>query len=180
MGLSLADQLLKAGLGNKQSVQKANKQKRKKQKQQKHQKAPVVDEAALAQQKAQAEKAERDRQLNRQIKADADQKAIQFQIRQLIELNQLPLKGADQTYNFNDNNVVQNLLVTAEIMRLISQGRLAIIKFDDQYRVVPVPVAEKIQQRDGDCVVVLNQVEQSQIDDNDAYADFQVPDDLMW
>ena len=183
MGNSFADQLLKAGIANKKQAQKAKQEKRQKELQQRNQKksaAKVVDEQTLAQQKIAAEKAERDRELNRQIKAEADRKAIQAQIRQLIELNNVSLKGAEEAYNFTDDKVVQRVLVTGELLKQISKGRMAIAKFDGSYAVIPIAAAEKIQQRDADCIVVLNSQDNSQPDEDDPYADFQVPDDLMW
>jgi uncharacterized protein YaiL (DUF2058 family) len=45
---------------------------------------------------------------------------------------------------------------------------------------VPAPVAEKIAQRDVDSVVHLNQKVEMQENENDPYADFQIPDDLTW
>ena len=40
--------------------------------------------------------------------------------------------------------------------------------------------AQKIAQRDPQVVVVLNQYEPTPVDEDDPYADYQIPDDLMW
>jgi len=62
----------------------------------------------------------------------------------------------------------------------IAEGRLAIVKLGQQYEVVSAEAARKIQSRDTAGVIVFN--EQNKIVDavDDAYAQYQVPDDLIW
>ena len=59
---------------------------------------------------------------------------------------------------------------------------VVVVAVQSQYRfeIVPSPVAEKIAQRDVDSVVHLNQKVQMEENEDDAYADFQIPDDLTW
>ncbi len=90
MANSFGDQFLKAGLVNKAQLNKAKKSKSRQQKQQNKQKVEVIDEAAVAARQAAAEKAARDRELNRQQKEEAERRAIQAQVRQLVESNRLP------------------------------------------------------------------------------------------
>ena len=66
MGNSLQDQLLKAGVINKQKASKVNAEKRKKTKQARQNKTDTTDENTLAIETAQADKAKKDRQLNQQ------------------------------------------------------------------------------------------------------------------
>jgi uncharacterized protein YaiL (DUF2058 family) len=44
---------------------------------------------------------------------------------------------------------------------------------------VPAVVADKIKQRD-ESVVLSQQAVNTDIDEDDPYADYQIPDDLMW
>jgi uncharacterized protein YaiL (DUF2058 family) len=44
---------------------------------------------------------------------------------------------------------------------------------------VPADIAERVRARDPSLVLVWNQPSQTP-DEDDPYADFQVPDDLMW
>jgi uncharacterized protein YaiL (DUF2058 family) len=55
---------------------------------------------------------------------------------------------------------------------------LAIIKFEKRYELVAADIAEKIRLRDAACVIVLNAADDKAGDD--AYAAYQIPDDLMW
>ena len=62
----------------------------------------------------------------------------------------------------------------------LSSGRLAIAKLDERYELVPMAVAEKIKQRDEQCIILREHNEKQEVDENDPYADYQIPDDLMW
>jgi len=57
---------------------------------------------------------------------------------------------------------------------------VAIAKLNDSYELLPAAAAEKIMQRDQDVIVVLNKNEQNEVAEDDPYADYQIPDDLMW
>lgn len=178
MSNSLQNQLLKIGLVDEKKVKQVKKEKHKKARQQ-SKKAVVVDEAARLAQQAAAEKAERDRELNRLRKAEAEQKALAAQVRQLIETNRLSREEGEIAYNFSDGAKVKRLYVTEKMQRQLGLGRLAIVRLDEQYELVPTAVAEKIRQRDEYSVILCNEPDQ-QSDDDDPYADYQIPDDLMW
>jgi uncharacterized protein YaiL (DUF2058 family) len=181
MANGLRDQLLKAGLVNEKQVKKAQQEKRKEQKQS-QQKGGPSDEQKQRIQQAQAEKAERDRQLNLERKREQEQKAVAAQIRQLIETNRQPKGEGDTAYNFVDGNKVKRMYAADKVRAQIAKGRLAIVRLDDQYELVPPEIAEKIRQRDESAVVLLNtpQREEKQPEADDPYAAYQVPDDLMW
>jgi uncharacterized protein YaiL (DUF2058 family) len=181
MGNSLQDQLLKAGVINKQKASKVNAEKRKKTKQARQNKADKIDENTLAIQTAQAEKAKKDRQLNQQRQQQLQEKAINAQIRQLIISNRQPQEGSEIAYNFSDNNIVKKIYVSETMRAQIGRGQLAIVKLDDDYEVVHAIVAKKIRQRSKHQVIVLNETTQTDdVTKDDAYADYQIPDDLMW
>ena len=176
MANSFGDQFLKAGLVDKNRLNKANKSKHR---QKKQQKAEAVNETAEAARQAAAEKAARDRELNRQQKEALERKAIQAQIRQLIEMNRLPREDGDTGYNFQDGTTIRKILVSEEIHDKLGRGLLAIARLDDAYEVIPSVVAEKIRLRDESCIV-SNTETQLEAGEDDPYADYKVPDDLMW
>ncbi len=179
MANSLQDQLLKAGLTDKNKVNKAKKAKQRREKEQRHRKQKTEDQAVRWAKQAKAEDVERDRALNQKKNEQAKQKAIAAQIRQLIEMNRLSLEEGEVVYHFNDEAKVRRILITDEIHGQLIGGRLAIVKIDDRYDVIPTAVADKISMRNRDCIVVRNDREQ-QDDGDDPYADYIVPDDLMW
>lgn len=177
--MSLQDQLLKAGLIDQKKAKKIEKTKHKQVKAKQKNKIETVDEAKVAAQQAQAEKVERDRQLNQQRKDEAERKALGAQIRQLVEMNRQPTDRGDIAYSFTDGSVVKRIHVSDSQQKQLSNGRLCIIKLDEQYELIPSSVAEKIQQRDAETLILSNQPTETP-DEDDPYADFEVPDDLMW
>ena len=179
MANSFGDQFLKAGLVNKTQLSKAEKRKGKQQKLKNKQKIEVVDEAAVAARQAVAEKVARDRELNRQQKLDAECKAVHAQIRQLVELNRLSCDGGEVGYNFQDGAAIKKIYVSEDVHGKLARGLLAIVRYDEGYAVIPSVVAEKIRLRDASCIV-SNAMATSESDGDDPYADYKVPDDLMW
>lgn len=61
----------------------------------------------------------------------------------------------------------------------IIEGKLGIARIDGRYELVPRSIAEKIQQRNEKRVILFDNSEPD-IDENDPYAEYQVPDDLIW
>ena len=179
------EQLLKAGLVTKQQVQKANQDKNKKWKKQRSNKTQAEDEVRLKAQKAAEEKAARDRELNLRREAQARQKAISIEINQLITANRLPRDASCEIiYNFEHNKKIKRLYVTAEMKQQIMQGKLGIARIEGRYELVPQAIAEKIVQRNPKRIVIFDpdapENTPSTSDSDNAYADYQVPDDLMW
>ena len=179
MANSFGDQFLKAGLVNKTQLNKAKKSKSKQQKLKDKQKVEVVDEAALAARQAAEQKAARDRELNRRQKEELERRAVQAQVRQLIELNRLPRDDGEVGYNFQDGTAIRKIFVSQEVHDKLVRGLLAIVRFDEGYEVIPAVVAEKIMLRDESCIV-SNAATQLEEGEDDPYADYKVPDDLMW
>lgn len=178
---SLQDQLLKAGLIDGKKAKQASKAKRKAKKVQHKSNTIAVDETKEAVAKANAEKLERDRKLNEELKAEADRKAINAQIKQLIEMNAQPKEGGrdEVAYNFTDGKKIAKVYVSPRIQQQLSLGRLAIVKINDSYELVPAIIADKISQRDEAVVLSQNTADET-LDDEDPYADYEIPDDLMW
>jgi len=177
--MSLQDQLLKSGLIDNKKAGKIKKSKYRQAQQKQKNKIETADEAKLAAQQAQAEKVERDRQLNQQRKREAEHKAIAAQVLQLIEMNRQPLDDGDIAYSFSDGALIKRIHVTGQQLKQLSNGRLCIIKLDERYELIPTLVAEKIRLRD-ECAQILSNQPTEVPDEDDPYADFQVPDDLMW
>ncbi len=179
MSMSLRDQLLKAGLVNEKQVKQAGKQQKKQQRLEKKGQVEVDDSQKQAAAIALAEKVARDQELNRQQQEKAEQKARSAQIKQLIETTRLPKLTTEDYYNFVDDKKVKRISVNALMRNKLSGGALAIVRHGGGYEVVSRDVALKIQERDARRVVLLN-TETEKPDENDPYAAYQVPDDLMW
>ena len=173
------DQLLKAGLVTKKQVQKVKQDQNRKRKQQHSKKEKVVDETKLKAQQAVEEKTRRDRELNRKKENQARQKAISIEINQLITDNCLVRdESCDIVYNFEHNKKVKRIYVNAEMKQKIVQGKLGIARIEGRYELVAKSIAERIQQKNDKRIVIFNA--QDSVDENDPYAEYQVPDDMMW
>ena len=181
MSLSLRDQLLKAGLVNEKQAKQAGKQKQKQQRLEKKGQIEVDDSQQQAALQAKAEKVARDQELNRQQQEKAEQKARAAQVKQLIEVSRLPKLNTEDYYNFVDDKKVKRLSVNTLMRNKLSNGALAIVHHGGGYEVIPREAALKIQERAPERIVQLNILTESQTpDEDDPYAAYQIPDDLMW
>ena len=177
MGNSLHDQLLKAGLVSEKQVKQAKKQQRKKSNQERKGKTGQVDQRQA--QRSQRQQAERDRELNRQRQARLQKRQQEAQIRQLIESNRLSTEEGEISYSFVSDNKVTRIYVTEAQRNKLTKGGLAIVTLDRRHVLVPATIADKIQRTDASRVVVRHDGQSDEPVDDD-YADYKIPDDLMW
>jgi len=182
MSGSLQDQLLKAGLADADKAKKLARDKRKEAKVARRAGQHLVDENKEAAKRALAEKVQRDRALNQALNSKAQRKAINAQIKQLIETNKLEKGRGDVGFNFTDGKRVKTLYVTPLVQKQLSAGILSIVKQGDQYEILPRPVADKIAERDQDRVVSREETREVALteEERDWYKDYEIPDDLMW
>jgi hypothetical protein len=168
--------LLKAGLV---SEQKARQTRTDKRKQGRQSGGKTVDANQAAAQKAQAEKAERDRELNRKREEAARRKALTAEIVEIIRTHRLPRDTGDTAYHFIDGKMVRRIYVTAEQQRQLAAGQIAVARLGQRYELIPPEAADKIRARDESFLVPPTPPSASEEGD-EAYAQYRVPDDLMW
>jgi uncharacterized protein YaiL (DUF2058 family) len=176
---SFQDQLLKAGLVDKTKVKLANQDKSKQKKDERRSGTQSVDEVRLAALETQRKNAERARELNAQRDAAALQKAIMAQIAQMVQKNRQSKGNGDIAYNFTHENKIERIFVSAAVQSHLVAGRLVIVRQGGSTELVPRIIADKIAERDASLVVRVNKTS-TEIDEDDPYAAFQIPDDLMW
>ncbi|WP_194438875.1 DUF2058 domain-containing protein [Vibrio fluminensis] len=170
--LTLQEQMLKAGLVNEKKLKKAKKGSKKSRVQAREVKAAVEENKRLQQ--------ERDKELSTQLNEQRLSKEIQFQIKQLIEMNKIDLGDGDIKYNFTDGTLVKAIYVEQIVRDQLAKGILAIARSGESYLVIPSAVANKITQRDENAIIDQKDKQADIVDEDDPYADFVVPDDLMW
>ncbi|TSJ59708.1 DUF2058 domain-containing protein [Atlantibacter subterranea] len=176
--LTLQEQMLKAGLVTSKKMAKVQRTAKKSRVQ-----AREAREAVEENKKAQLE---RDKQLSEQQKQAALSKEYKAQVKQLIEMNRITVAKGNIEFNFTDSNLIKKVVVDKTTQAQLINGRLAIARlavdgkdtFD--YAIIPASVADKIAQRDADSIVLNSGLSQEEQDEDDPYADFKVPDDLMW
>lgn len=176
--LTLQEQLLKAGLVTSKKIAKVQRT-AKKSRVQAREAREAVEEKKQAQ-------LERDKQLSKQQKQATLAKEIKAQVKQLIEMNRISLKKGDIDFNFTDGNLIKKITLDKLTHSQLVNGRLAIARLAidsngaTEYAVIPASVADKIAQRDAESIVLHSALSQEAQDEDDPYADFKVPDDLMW
>ncbi len=176
---SLQDQFLKAGLIDKKKIKQVHQEKSKQKKVERRTGTQSVDEARLAALELQSKNAERARELNAQRDAAATQKAIMAQIAQMVQQNRQSKGKGDIAFNFTHENKIERLYVSAEVHAHLSAGRLVIVRQGGTSELVPRVIADKIAERDPSLVIRVKKTH-SEVDADDPYAAFQIPDDLMW
>jgi uncharacterized protein len=183
MAGSLQDQLLNIGIVDKKKAKKSQHQKRKQAT--KTRKAiksgENLEPQILTQEMEQSkrDKQRRDLELNKQRDAERAKKALIAEVRQIGQQHSIDIpKDADISYNFNQNNKIKKIYITAEQQKQLVLGQLAIVIIGESHAIVPDKIAEKIEARLPE-MVIRTQVEQDS-DEDDPYADYQIPDNLMW
>jgi hypothetical protein len=177
MGSSLQDQLLKSGLVDERKARQAQAERGRRRKSGPRKGQGGAPEPAARD--ARGEKRARDRELNARQQAKAARKALVAEVRQLIDAHRVPRDGAEIGYHFQDGDTIRKMYVTPAIQQGLAGGRLEIVRMGGRYDVVPPEIAEKIRARDA-AFVVQRTVADAQPDGDDPYADYPVPDDLMW
>jgi len=176
---SLKDQLLNAGLVDKKKAKQLKQELRKEAKVRQKGQTPLDDNKEQVKRNL-VEKAERDRQLNKQQQEVVEKKAIQAQNSQLIKMNRIKRESGDIAYQFTDGTRIKKIYVTEQLQKDLVNGRLAIAKLGNEFELLPSSAADKIRQRDPQVIVLLNTYEVTGVDEDDPYAEYQIPDDLMW
>lgn len=190
--MSLREQLLKAGLVNEKQVQDVERQQQSQRQQAQHQESKRQRDGLSPQQRererqarqARASKAARDQELNRKYKEKAEQKARQAEVRQLIEEHRLPKPETEERYNFVDGRKIRRIRADGTMRERLRRGEIFIARWQGTYEWVDAAIATRIRERDPRAIVDPTATSvpagTEGVVEDDAYKDFQVPDDLMW
>lgn len=178
----LQEQLLKAGLVKKSKVAEVAREQNKA----RHGKGPSQpSEIQLEAERARAEKIERDRALAAGRKAQAHAAELRAQARQIIQDRKVPRTGESE-YRFTADGAIRTLLIDADLRKKLSSGALVIVRLDERYELLPRAAADKVRERDAGMIVLDHGQDETSgpsaaSPEEDAYyAQFKVPDDLVW
>lgn len=183
MSNSLRDQLIKAGLATQEDLKRAKAGDRKRHRQAKQQKrvggeAPQTEAAKLAAEAAARERA-RAQELNRQRHAEAERLAAEAQARDMVVKNEIARQPSDKDvgFNFTHKGKIKQIYISPELHKQLVAGKLAVCRTRGRFRVVPAEIAQKVQPIAPYLVAYLSDGKEAEDPD---YADFPIPDDLMW
>ncbi|AAN55430.1 DUF2058 domain-containing protein [Shewanella oneidensis MR-1] len=180
MANALQEQLLKAGLASKQKVRDVKTQKRRDKKARVDDGSSALKLEIAEQKRLQAEK---DKALNEQRFAEATARG---QVRGLVsEFTQFAIKipsHAEIKFNYTLDSKIYSVYIDEKIQSELLKGQLGIVRYEDKSYLVPHKLAERVnllvpqwcgylwQQDAGKAIEV----------EDDPYADYAIPDDLMW
>lgn len=180
MSKSLEDQFKQLGLADEKQVRKARQGKKKKKgapkPSRREQAAP--DPQAEAVQRERAEKAERDRQLELERQARRREKETAERVRQIVVSHRVERGEGELAYRFTRGRKIKEIWLGKAQHRRLADGEIALVACGECCELVPKTTAERIREIDAEAVLVLNT--RSPASGDDPYADFPVPDDLMW
>ena len=179
-GNPLQEQLLKAGLVKKSKVSAVARE----QHLARHGKAVAgPSEIELEAQRLRAEKAERDRALEAERREKVRTQELRAQARQIIRDKRVP-HGGDSEYRFTADGAIRTLLISDVLRPQLASGALVIADGGEGYVLLPRAAAEQVRARDAAMIVLdhgrADEPTVSSDEDDAYYAQFKVPDDLIW
>lgn len=181
MSGSLQDQLLNMGLANKSQAKKAKESKRKQAKKKKGGQQ-VEDSGAQIQadlERQRQEKQARDRALNQQREEEKSRRAALAEAKQLLAQHATPApEEGPLDYNFVHNRIIKTLHLDRPQHTQLSRGTLAIAILEKGYGLIADDIAARIEATDPALVIRIQP--EPEPDPDDPYAEYQIPDDLMW
>lgn len=156
MGLSLQEQMLKAGLVDKKQAKKADHEKRVKNQKKRKGRDTADDNEKQRLQQQQAERVEQDRKLNAERAQQAQQKADLAAAQQLIKTNKLPVEEGDVTYHYVAGGKIKKASVSQDIADKLDAGTMGLAMHDGDLVMVPSDTVLKVLQRDQDSILAYN------------------------
>lgn len=174
---ALQAQLLKAGLVDNKKAKKLTKQV------QHEQRTGQNDDATLKAEidRAKQEKLAKDQALNLEKQKILEEKALKASIIQMIKQHKVKDIAGDVTYQFIDEGKIKKVYLSQQVYNALVAGSLVIAKDQDSYAYLPKALADKIDQKMQGFILVNNNEKNDQTtDEDDPYAAYVIPDDLMW
>ena len=175
---ALQAQLLKAGLVDNKKAKKLTKQAQHEQRTGHNDDAQIKAEIERAKQ----EKLAKDQALDSEKQRILEQKALKASIIQMIKQHKVGQTEGDVAYQFIDENKIKKLYINQQIYNALVSGSLVIAKDQESYAFLPKALADKIDQKMQGFVLINNNTEKNDqaTDEEDPYAAYVIPDDLMW
>ena len=102
----------------------------------------------------------------------------------MIKQHQLTDTQGEVSYQFIDNSKIKKLYVTQKLYEQIVAGHVVIARLEDNqtldYALLPRPLADRIESKLTGFIIVSNDKSDIELEEDDPYAAYVIPDDLMW
>ena len=174
---ALQAQLLKAGLVDNKKAKKLSKQAVH------EQRTGQSSEAELKAkiEKDQQEKLAKDQALSLEKKLALDEKTLRASVIQMISHHKIKETDGDVTYQFIDDSKIKKVYINQQIYNALVSGSLVVAKDHDRYAFLPKALAERINEKLTGFILVNNSENTAEVtDEEDPYAAYVIPHDLMW
>ena len=175
---ALQAQLLKAGLVDNKKAKKLSKQAVH------EQRTGQSNEAELKAKIEQdlQEKLAKDQALNLEKKRLLEEKTLHASVVQMINHHKIKDSDGEISYQFIDEGKIKKVYINQKIYNALVSGSLVIAKNGDSYAYLPKALADRINEKlEG--FILVNHADQNNTettDEEDPYAAYVIPDDLMW
>ena len=174
---ALQAQLLKAGLVDNKKAKKLSKQAV-------HEKRTGDSSEAEIKAKieqAKQEKLAKDQAIEQEKKAALQEKELKAAIMQMINQHKIRDTDGEIAYQFIDNSKIKKVYLNQQIYNALVAGSLVIARENDSYAFLPKALADRINAKMEGFIIVNNSEKNEQTtDEEDPYAAYVIPDDLMW
>lgn len=189
MSTSLQEQLIQAGLADEESLNRSSQGRKRgadkgkggrgKGGGRKPRQSPRAPAEGGPEQPAAAAKPRREPEPAAQRPPTAEQTADR--LGQMIRANRIDRAYATVPYRFTQGSRIRELAVTGTQQARIARGEMGVVSDGARCELVPAKVARRIRAIDREAVLVLNTGDDRKTgDSDDPYAEYHVPDDLMW
>lgn len=118
--------------------------------------------------------------LNEQRQAEQRERAQRAEVQQLIDTHKVAREGGEASYQFLAGKRVARIYVPKAFIQPLANGQMGIVQWQERYEVLPYEALERLAERDETVIVSWHKESEQAAAEDDPYADFPIPDDLMW
>ena len=174
---ALQAQLLKAGLVDNKKAKKLSKQAV-------HEKRTGDSNDAEIKAKIEQDKQAKlakDQAIELEKKAILQEKELNAAIVQMISQHKIRDTDGDVSYQFIDETKIKKVYINQQIYNALVAGSLVIARDHESYAFLPKALADRINAKlEGFIIVNTSEKNEAITDEEDPYAAYVIPDDLMW
>ncbi len=100
---------------------------------------------------------------------------------QMINQHKIRDTDGDAVYQFIDDSKIKKVYLNQQIYNALVAGSLVIARENDSYAFLPKALADRINAKMQGFIIVNNSEKNEETtDEEDPYAAYVIPDDLMW
>jgi len=114
-----------------------------------------------------------------QRKAVAERKRVKAEIKTIIEAEKIDQTTGESVYSYLVGKRIRQMFVSESVQKQLVAGDLVITRLNGSTYLIPAETGERVRALNPEWVVIVPAADDA-TDDDDEYADYQVPDDLKW